>query len=197
MVWSAPLWTHGATASCKEKQEEFVLKLVLRGNKNAKVLWGNTKHLKNMFPTTTSLKVLGTYRAPDGWGALQWSTASLSPSMHLYSLCGDSSGKRTGSSTSTTCFFRCGTSWCSQSIAAVNTWYSSSIRSSSLRSSFTSCSLDKLENSSEAHTWPQTRMQRFTKHWIMKTKGESHFSVLPLPLRLTPSPCPSKPSGKR
>ncbi len=32
-------------------------------------------------------------------------------------------------------------------------------------------------------------------------KGESHFSVLPLllplPLRLTPSPCPSKPSGKR
>ncbi len=123
-----------------------------------------------MFPTTMSLKVLGKYRAPDGWGALQWSTASLSPSMHLYSLCGDSSGKRTGSSTSTTCFFRCGTSWCSQSIAAVNTWYSSSIRSSSLRSSFTSCSLDKLENSSEAHTWPQTRMQRFTKHWVMKSK---------------------------
>ncbi len=30
-----------------------------------------------------------------------------------------------------------------------------------------------------------------------KTQGESHFSVLPLPLRLTPSPCPSKPSGKR
>ncbi len=28
-------------------------------------------------------------------------------------------------------------------------------------------------------------------------KGESHFSVLPLPLRLIPSPCPSKPSGKR
>ncbi len=28
-------------------------------------------------------------------------------------------------------------------------------------------------------------------------KGESHFSVLPLPRRLTPSPCPSKPSGKR
>ncbi len=27
------------------------------------------------------------------------------------------------------------------------------------------------------------------------SKGESHFSVLPL--RLTPSPCPSKPSGKR
>ncbi len=26
-------------------------------------------------------------------------------------------------------------------------------------------------------------------------KGESHFSVLPL--RLTPNPCPSKPSGKR
>ncbi len=28
-------------------------------------------------------------------------------------------------------------------------------------------------------------------------KSESHFSVLPLPLRLTPSPRPSKPSGKR
>ncbi len=31
----------------------------------------------------------------------------------------------------------------------------------------------------------------------IKLKGESHFSVLPLPLRLTPRPCPSKPSGKR
>ncbi len=31
----------------------------------------------------------------------------------------------------------------------------------------------------------------------LDTKGESHFSVLPLPLCLTPSPCPSKPSGKR
>ncbi len=29
------------------------------------------------------------------------------------------------------------------------------------------------------------------------SKGESHFSVLPLPLRLTSSPCPSKPRGKR
>ncbi len=32
---------------------------------------------------------------------------------------------------------------------------------------------------------------------LFMTKGESHFSVLPLTLRLTPSPCPSKPSGKR
>ncbi len=30
-----------------------------------------------------------------------------------------------------------------------------------------------------------------------RNKGESHFSILPLPLRLTPSPCSSKPSGKR
>ncbi len=30
-----------------------------------------------------------------------------------------------------------------------------------------------------------------------KYYGESHFSVLPLPLRLTPSPCSSKLSGKR
>ncbi len=36
------------------------------------------------------------------------------------------------------------------------------------------------------------------KHWLLLAlKGESHFSILPLPLRLTPSPCPSKPSGKR
>ncbi len=32
---------------------------------------------------------------------------------------------------------------------------------------------------------------------VSKIKGEFYFSVLPLPLHLTPSPCPSKPSGKR
>lgn len=75
-----------------------------------------------------------------------------SPSMYLKSLCGESRGKRTGSNTSTTCFFLFATSWRTQSMAIVNTWYSSSILSSSLLSSLTSCSFDKPLNSSVTHT---------------------------------------------
>lgn len=75
-----------------------------------------------------------------------------SPSMYLNSLCGESRGKRTGSNTSMTCFFRFATSWRTQSMAAVNTWYSSSILSSSLLRSLTSWSFDKPLNSSVTHT---------------------------------------------
>ncbi len=49
--------------------------------------------------------------------------------------------------------------------------------------------------------WPVSQPEIKPQHagfvWPEENKGESHFSVLPLPLRLTPCPCPSKQSGKR
>lgn len=77
---------------------------------------------------------------------------AFSPSMYLKSLCGDSKGKRTGSNTSTTYFFLFATSWRTQSMAAVNTWYSSSILNSSLLRSFTIWSFERPLNSSPMQT---------------------------------------------